>query len=48
VNVPEEDPLAGAAYVLVAAGILALGILPKPLLEIARAAAASVPFSPVR
>lgn len=48
VNVPEEDPLAGAAYVLVAAGILALGILPKPLLEIARAAAASVPFSPLR
>ena len=48
VEIPEEDPLAGAAYVLVAAGILLLGVMPRPLLEIARAAAASVSFGPLR
>ena len=45
---PEEDPLAGAAYILVAAGMLVLGILPRPLLEMARAAAASISFGALR
>jgi NADH-quinone oxidoreductase subunit N len=43
-----EDSLSWASFSLVAAGILLLGILPGPLLDMARAAAAAVPFSPFR
>ena len=38
----EEDVLSGAAYILVSAAMLVLGVLPRPLLDIARAAARSL------
>jgi NADH-quinone oxidoreductase subunit N len=42
VSLPEEDVLSGASYLLVAAGMLLLGVAPKALFDLARAAAASV------
>ena len=42
VDAPEEDVLSGAAYILVSAAMLVLGVLPRPLLDIARAAARSL------
>ena len=42
VAAPEEDVLSGAAYILVAAAMLVLGVLPRPLLDIARAAVRSL------
>ena len=39
----EEDVLSGAAYILVSAAILVLGVLPRPLLDMARAAVQSLP-----
>ncbi|MCL4807730.1 MAG: NADH-quinone oxidoreductase subunit N [Thermoanaerobaculia bacterium] len=44
VDAPEEDVLSGAAYILVTAAILVLGVLPRPLLDLARAAARSFPL----
>ena len=39
----EEDVLSGAAYILVSAAMLVLGVLPRPLLDMARAAVQSLP-----
>ena len=44
VAVPEEDVLSGAAFLLVSAAILVLGVLPGRLLDMAREAARSLPF----
>jgi NADH-quinone oxidoreductase subunit N len=44
VDAPEEDVLSGAAYILVTAAMLVLGVLPRPLLDMARAAARSLPL----
>jgi NADH-quinone oxidoreductase subunit N len=43
VNPPEEDVLSGAAYILASVGMLVLGVLPRPLLDLARAAAFALP-----
>jgi len=43
VSPPEEDVLSGAAYILVSTAMLVLGVLPRPLLDMARAAAQSFP-----
>ncbi|MBK9967721.1 MAG: hypothetical protein IPP07_23735 [Holophagales bacterium] len=43
VEAPQEDVLSGAAYILVTAAILVLGVLPRPLLDIARSAVQSLP-----
>ena len=43
VAAPEEDVLSGAAYILVSAAMLVLGVLPRPLLDLARTAAQSLP-----
>ncbi|MCC6131538.1 MAG: NADH-quinone oxidoreductase subunit N [Acidobacteria bacterium] len=48
VNLPEEDVLSGASYLLVMAGMLILGIAPKALLDLARAAASAVSLAALR
>lgn len=45
---PAEDVLSGAAYLLAAAGMLLLGVLPRSLIDLARSAAASLPLGLVR
>ena len=44
VDLPQEDVLSGAAFILVSAVMLVLGVFPRPLLEMARAAARSFPL----
>jgi len=44
VSTPAEDVMSGAAYFLTSAGMLVLGVLPGPLLELARAAAEALPL----
>ncbi len=44
VAAPEEDVLSGAAYILVSTAMLVLGVLPRPLLDMARTAARALPF----
>jgi NADH-quinone oxidoreductase subunit N len=44
VAAPEEDVLSGAAFILVSVAMLVLGVLPRPLLDMARAAARSLPY----
>jgi NADH-quinone oxidoreductase subunit N len=44
VAAPEEDVLSGAAYILVSAAMLVLGVFPRPLLDMARAAARSISY----
>lgn len=41
---PAEDVLSGAAFLLASAGMLLLGLLPRPLLDLARTAASSLPL----
>lgn len=48
VSMPEEDAMSGAAHLLVATGMLVLGVLPRPLLDIARSAAAALPLGFLR
>ena len=43
-ELPAEDVLSGAAFLLAAAGMLVLGLLPRPLLDLARTAAAALPI----
>ncbi len=44
-ELPEDDSFAGASYLLVMAGMLLLGVIPKPLLDVAQAAASVLPIS---
>jgi hypothetical protein len=43
-----EDVLSGAAFLLTAALMLAFGLFPRPLLDMARTAAAAMPLGLLR
>lgn len=48
VAMPPEDAMSGAAHLLVAAGMLVLGVFPRPLLDVARSAASALPLGLLR